>query len=635
MVRVAWLFSRRRGWRLWAGLIMGAILILTAWTRFLQARPLVLPAWVDSVHHVMIVRLLLEHRGLPATYDPYIPQGRFFYHWGYHALVALVAWLLHQEDPFQVARVVLISGQVLNALTPLSMYVAGRHLFHSRRAGLYAATFAALVSWMPAYYVSWGRYTHLLGTLVLPFFFALSLWRLAVRPSATRWALTVIWGAVLFLVHVRVAFFALTLAAVLAGWLVLRHDWGAIARWSTAGLMTGLLVSPWIWYILQTPTVYRMATAPLSPQGWWASYNVVPWRLVWIPRNQELMALATGGISGLLGWGGASLWMRIAAGVWLIGLGVLVWGRPATARRYAGPILGVLLPWCLLTALLLNLEKVGLRPLRFVHNGAGVITLFLPLSLAAAGWLAFATGVLVPYRFQRLVTTLLVLGVGTWGAWGMRSIVNPVTVLAYPADVQAMRWIRDMMPPDALFAVNVWRWQGNTFAGQDGGYWIQILTDRPTIVPPALYSVAAPRDVVTSINALLEPWSQADSLDDPRLRAMLRERGVTHIYIGAKGGHMKPENLINSPYTRLIYENAGVYIFELVDNPPESSLKTAITCPWCPSSGGVNHEPTAHNRPKIRHHSRTPQNLSPLGPPHGVLGRPRTGPFPRAQYGPR
>ncbi len=515
----------------------------------------------------MIVRLLLEHRGLPATYDPYIPQGRFFYHWGYHALVALVAWLLGWTDSFQIARLVLISGQVLNALTPLPMYLAGRHLFQSRRAGLYAATYAALVSWMPAYYVSWGRYTHLFGTLLLPLF-ALSLWRLAVRPSARRWGLAVLWGSVLFLVHVRVAFFGLTLALVLAGWLLWRRSWRAMLLWGSAGLMTALLVSPWVWYILQTPTVYRMATAPLSPENRWAAYNAVPWGLVWVPRNRELMALATGGLSGLMGWGGAPMWLRVAAAAWLVSLVVLIRTRPATARRYAGPILGVLLPWCVLTALALNLEKVGLRPLRFITNGAGVITLFMPLSLAAAGWSAFLTGVVVPQRHQRLVTGMLVLAVGAWGAWGMRSIVNPVTVLAYPADVQAMRWIRDMVPADAVFAVNAWRWQGNTFAGQDGGYWIHVLTDRRTVLPPALYTVAAPRDVVARTNAFLEQWAQADSLEDPRLRAMLREQGVTHIYIGAKGGHMKPDKLLSSPYVRLLYENAGVYIFELVDTAP-------------------------------------------------------------------
>ncbi len=548
----------------WAAPLLLLILGLSAWTRWLHIRPLVLPAWVDSVHHVMIVRLLLEHRGLPATYEPFIPEGRFFYHWGYHALVALVAWLLDQRDAFQVARLVLVLGQVLNALTPLPVYLAGRELFSSRRAGLHAATLAALVSWMPAYYVSWGRYTHLLGTLILPFF-AISLWRLAQRPSRRRWLLTVLWGVVLFLVHVRVAFFGLTLALVLAGWLAVRRAWRALGYWVTAGAATAFLLSPWIWYILRVPTVYRIATMPPSSNKAWAAYNTVPWGLVWVPHNRELLALATGGLSGVLGWGEAPPELRAASVAWLVGVLVLAWKKPRTARRYAFPILGVLLPWCLVTALLVNLEDVGLFPLRFVNNGAAVITLFLPLSLGAAGWVAFVTGVLVPRQWQRPVTALLVVTVGAWGAWSMRSVVNPVTVLAEPADVQAMRWIRDMVPPDAVFAVNAWRWQGNTYAGQDGGYWIQVLTDRRTILPPALYSVAAPRETVRRINALLEVWSQSDSLDDPRLRDMLRARGVTHIYIGAKGGHMRPEKLLGRPYVRLIYENSGVYIFELTD----------------------------------------------------------------------
>ncbi len=46
------------------------------------------------------------------------------------------------------------------------LYAAGRTLFNSRRAGFLAAALGMFVSWLPAYYTAWGRYTHLAGLLL-------------------------------------------------------------------------------------------------------------------------------------------------------------------------------------------------------------------------------------------------------------------------------------------------------------------------------------------------------------------------------------------------------------------------------------------------------------------------------------
>ena len=46
------------------------------------------------------------------------------------------------------------------------------------------------------------------------------------------------------------------------------------------------------------------------------------------------------------------------------------------------------------------------------------------------------------------------------GAATMLHIVNPVTVLAMPADRRALDWIRMATPHDARFAVGVQPWIG-------------------------------------------------------------------------------------------------------------------------------------------------------------------------------
>lgn len=546
----------------------GVVLVLSIVTRWLHVRDLVLPNWVDSVHHMMLLRLILERGTVPYDYAPFIEQtARPLYHWGYHALIAWPAWLLGITDPFRLADLMLQTGQVLNVLVAPALYAAGYTLFKDQRAGLLAATLGMLVSWFPAYYVSWGRYTHLAGILVLiPF--CISLWRVHTRPTVAGWITTVVLAAGLILIHVRVALFGAIFAVVLAVALVIRRAWPTLIRWTTAGIASVLIVSPWLYTLVTSRQFTRILQTPTQEHlEWWAQYNAIPWHLVWIPNNHELMALATAGISGLAGWGAPDLWIRVASGIWLliiVGLAARRWRRTDTTTEATclWPALGVLAGWVALTAFALNLDTFGLPPITIVHNSAGVITLFLPLSLAAAGLLAWVIGESMPGRFAEGATMALVLLIGTWGAHSMTDIVNPVTVLAEPADVRALHWIEDNTPPDAKFAVNVWPWQSATYAGSDGGYWIEVLTDRDSIVPPALYTTSASPDAVRRTNEFLDVWNGTETIDE-QMYQRLRDAGVTHIYVGPRGGHLKSEMLRESAYLQLAYGEDGAYIFEL------------------------------------------------------------------------
>ena len=98
---------------------LGALLlvgIVLGW-RLWQARDLLLPNWVDSLHHALIVRKMVEAGGLTATLEPYLP-GQFYYHYAFHSFTALFSHL-SGIDP---ARSVLLVGQVLIASISLSAY---------------------------------------------------------------------------------------------------------------------------------------------------------------------------------------------------------------------------------------------------------------------------------------------------------------------------------------------------------------------------------------------------------------------------------------------------------------------------------------------------------------------------------
>ena len=83
--------------------------IFSIW-RIWQARELVFPNWVDSQHHVLIIRKIIENGGLPSTLEPYLP-GPFYYHFAFHAVTAFFSAL----SGLAPERAVLFLGQVINA----------------------------------------------------------------------------------------------------------------------------------------------------------------------------------------------------------------------------------------------------------------------------------------------------------------------------------------------------------------------------------------------------------------------------------------------------------------------------------------------------------------------------------------
>jgi hypothetical protein len=536
-------------------------------TRLLQVRDLALPVWVDPVHHVAIVRLLLADGAVPATFDPFIPGGVFNYHWGYHAVVTWLAWLLGVQDAFAVADLLLHFSQLLNALTVVMLYAAARVLFASRRAGLLTAAIVGLISWFPAYFLSWGRYTQMTGMLLLAPALLL-LWRLRTRVRLGPFIAAALLIAGLALVHVRVAFLAALLAGALAVLMLMQRRWRTVLWWLAAAAAALLVTAPWWLWLAQSAFAQALVTVRAGGGEGWDNYNLPDWGLVWAPRNPLLVALSSLGASALFGWQTVDLFVQMAGAAWLallVGLGVWAWRRPAlrpvTARTGGAWLL--LATWVLLAALVLQANRLGLPFVQFIHVNVGVIALYAPLGLASGGLLAWALGLLAPVRFAQVVAGAAALALSFWGASGMTTLVNPVTILATPADRAALQWVRSNTPADARFAVNTWVWLGDIYAGSDGGYWLPVLADRASIMPPALYAAALPEAEWRAMNVGLARLAAATNLDDPALRAELAEQGVTHLYLGTRPGSLKPEEIDGKPYVRLVYREGGVSVYEL------------------------------------------------------------------------
>jgi hypothetical protein len=520
--------------------ILPAIFVISLLIRLAMVRDLAAPAWVDSVHHALITQLIVDQGALPASYAPVLDVGTASYHTGFHSVVAALHWLSGLDVP----QAMLLAGQVLNALAILAAYLLAVELTEDRVVGLAAALLVGLVSPMPAYYASWGRYTQLAGLLILPAAIVL------VRHSLTAndlsrgsmrvrciLAVAVALGGLL-ITHYRVAaFYGCYLLAYLAG-----QRYGRDTRWREVvgdGLrlvaMGGsalVLVLPWIIPALDTLLLPKFqAWSGANPTG----FRDFSWRYL------------TGGL-------GAYLLVLAAVG--------LAWAM-LHRRRFAL----TLLIWVGLLFCLAGLGVWGLPGAGLVNFVSVEIALFLPLSVLGgylAGQVVAAWRVGLPPRWRwalHLGAGLLAGGMVLWGAGAMLPLLNVDTVLFRQADGPAIRWIRDNAPADAVFLINPMPWSAYMYAGHDGGYWIGPLAGRQTLPPPALYGLGSARQI-QAINELCAAVLSR-STDAQALWELLREHHIGYVYSGARGGVLSTRSLAGSDLFSLVYSREGVQIWQV------------------------------------------------------------------------
>jgi len=535
--------------------ILGLALLIGIITwRFYQARDLALPAWVDSVHHALIAQLIFDYGGLPPDYAPYEVVG-FHYHYGFHLLAALFSFWARVS----VADSMLWFGQVLNAVVSLSVYRLTYTLavdfdpdqgsVSSTRWAPFALAFtAALLSGfvfqMPAYYVTWGRYTLLTGLILLGPAMAAA-WEVRREPAHTgpglRLALLLAGISLTHYFVLLVAGLFLFILGVIDLQKAIRRrqpwrDLFILVGWAFFGIFLAL---PWILpVVLAYPA--RVGADLVNPiQQSEAARESTREFLRYIilllgPRHNHL----------LLG---------------MAGIGLLF-----SLRR---PALHPLAVWAFLLSLL-SLPW-GLRLNQFRQYYFAII-LFFPAAILLADLLmsgAAAVGRLWsdPARRGWLQAAVMTLVLSLFLAWGLRetrNVINATTILTGQADVAALEWVQRSTPADARFFINSTPWIGDVYRGVDGGYWLAPYTGRSSLAPPAIYDLAGP-ERVRQVKELAERSGKLNGCG-PDFWSLVRDAGLTHVYLRAGAGSLQPAGLIDCPRLDLVYEQGGVYIYEIM-----------------------------------------------------------------------
>ncbi|HSG15260.1 MAG TPA: glycosyltransferase family 39 protein [Anaerolineae bacterium] len=494
--------------------------------RLLAVRDLAFPPWVDSSRHALITTLMADSGQIISTYQPLLPVEEFPYHFGFHTLSAGLTML----DGQSLQGLLLILGQLLNGLVPLTVYAAAYLLTRKRSVGLLAALLVALPFFFPAYYATWGRMTQLTAVMALPLALAFT-WLLirGARNWRRAWPLVGLLAAGLFLIHFRVFLLYLPFAALV--WLGSR---GRQGRWlALAAALAMILSAP---HLASLAGYARPAAITFTIPG----YNDFPVGYITVGLERAI------------------LWAAAAAGLLVI--------IAALRRRRWVWLPVVIMSWMLLVAGLLATDRLGLPGTTLINLNSAYIVAFVPLALLLAivashlwRWLSG--------RF-RLLDNLLALAAGAgltaillFGLRQQVTILNAVTILARAPDAPGLAWLDDNLPQEATVAVNSWLWLGSTWAGSDGGAWIVPLTERASTTPPADYIYD--RDLARQVNRFNEEASERSDWSDPAAAQWLKEQGVSHIFVGAKGGRFEPADLAKNPRMRQLFGRDGVFIFEI------------------------------------------------------------------------
>jgi len=460
-----------------------------------------IPLYFDSAQHYLIIKDFVG--------EPIANPAPVYYHLGYHLVAAFIVSLLHAD----IVNTMLVLGQIILAVIPLSLFFLIQHETQSAPAGIFTVLLAAFGWYMPAHAVDWGKYPALTSLLAISF--VLGLAYLSVHDRKTLSPGRYLSLNAILLVAVIVSVFLHSRSLVLFGIVVLAwlitSGWQRLprpAQWIVLGaVLLGILIEI---SFIQTKPVLGPLFDPYGNKG------------------------------------------VIVTGIVLL---LTIFAQWAFPRLAFGSILTI---FFLLGSLFVPVHGIpGYIDLTLLDRPYVEMILFLPLSLL--GGLGLAG--LEQLARARLASTRFVRGNYLGGFFIAVLLINALfTYEVYPSgccnlvgrdDLVAMDWIDKNLPAQArlltssteMMVMDTDAFQGAV--GGDAGIWINPLTSRGTVQLP--YS---------------SDFSQQTTLDS------LCSMGVTHIYVGETGLTFDDATLAPRPeWYQLLLSMPKVKVYRVVGCP--------------------------------------------------------------------
>lgn len=495
----------------------------------------------DGYHHTLFAQLIAEQGGLPRDLLPLTPVASFTYHFGFHGFVATIIWLTGISlDRLPAVALTPLLGQILKAVVALSTAFFAESIIQDRKAGPISAVIVGLIAVFPAYLVNWGRDTQLASFVIAPIFLAL-FWQWT-EQKQLDWRfipMLALLAAGITLTHYRITIMliigcllVLFMNAIVHRWT--RAEWlNNSGRLALLGSLLVLLVMPWFWHVYTIRKIGYALNLGAQDEG---TFNLA--RLgdgvFYYPTNLPLLSLLL--LALILGW-----WQRVRV--------VILFSI-----------------WAVLLIVLSGPRLLGL----YMDTVTVVTSLYFVIAVII-GW--FGAMLLTTFRKRRLIWLcwVVLLGFGALtvqGGLALAKIVEPNAAYVKAEDLPAILWIRQNTPSSAYFMVNTFHFASwpDYVIGSDAGFWLPVLAKRRTVTAPMTYSVE--RNIRPDYGKRIAALDQLKGdLTSPTALHLLKQEGVTYVYIGERGGPIAVQALLHSPAFKLEFQHKDAYVFRFMEAP--------------------------------------------------------------------
>jgi hypothetical protein len=488
----------------------------------------------DSYHHTLIANMIYQGGQLPSGYEPYAPIITFRYHFGFHAFIAALGWL----SGFSIRLLVLISGPFLVVFSAIATGLLVNSFTKNRVYELFSINIVLFLSVFPGAMLNWGRYPQLLGyTIMLVLFSFVFYW----TRKGTLLVFTPIIALLatgLALTHYRVTIMAAIGSFLLIALLLVTQQTELSSRrfisWAISIILCAIYSAPWLRNLLISGArgVNISYALSLDPSFFSITRLGEP-VLKYITNIPLLMLAAIGSLYGILKKEFLILWQTI----WLL---------------------------CMLVVAKLNISGSYFDPVTVY------MTIFIPIAIMS-GWLILRILKALETRSIQYSIVILVFLIGfIIGIVKSETIIQASTAaFVSSCDVEAAQWISENIPPDAVFMINTYAFPfaPRYIIGIDGGYWLPLLANRMTVVPPMTYQNERFESAKME-KTMVRLHNLEGHLTSPKAIDELHGAHVTHVYVGGVGGIISVDELLKSSHFQLLYRNNGCYIFKVASNRP-------------------------------------------------------------------
>jgi hypothetical protein len=475
-------------------LLLLLFLFLTLPLRLAYVLDTDLPLYFDSAQHYLLIKTLLLKQ--PALLWGWLNSS--YYHVGFHFLAAFLTAATGAE----IARVMLILGQVILWLLAVPVFVLVYQQTNSITASGFALLLAAFGWYMPAHAVNWGKYPALMSLGLIPFTISLAV---LIRRHANGLSASKRW----------LAYGALAASVLLT---LLTHSRSVIAL--------GMILLAWaVATRLEKSSSRAMRFAPL-----FIAALVMVQSIVLLKQNMLALVFDP--------------YLFEGAAVTAIVLLLVVCAWRAYPRL---TLISLLTVTAMLGALRIPVTFLPSFPaLTLLDRPYVEMALWLPLSVLGGAGLAGMRKVFQK-RWMWNAVVLLAGVVILVNARAVRRLYpSECCLVAGKDDLTAIAWLGEHLPLEARIGIAsspLRLTSASAFfegeAGADAGIWITPLTGRTTIL---LSNASAFEQIVTL--------------------KQICELGIGYLYVGEKGQPFHSAALLARPawYTPLlVLPKTGVY----------------------------------------------------------------------------